>query len=594
LPPVFVVPVGKDDPVRDVAIETVSVNLSAFEDAPVTIRVDARMSGYEPTKLVAILFDENDREVERQSLSAEEGEPVAFRFHVRPEKPGVSFYRARVAAEDELGQWSDKAALRESTLANNERLVVVDRGEGPFRVLYVAGRPNWDFKFIRRAVQEDEQVQLVGLIRIAKREPKFNWLDRSVQDSNALYTGFEGKDEELAERYDEPVLVRLGTQDDNELRGGFPKSAEDLYPYHALVIDNTEAEFFTTDQIALIEKFVSERGGGLLMMGGVESLAEGKYARTRLEGLLPVYLEGRRGTRAQGPFRLVLSRDGWHQPWVRLRANEEDERRRLADMPTFRTFNRIGGVKPGAIVLSEVSDSAGTEWPALVAQRFGNGRSSVLTIADTWRWQLRGVEGQDDFGKAWRQTIRWLVSDVPNRVTLESHAPAGRPDAPVQFLVRARDKRFEPLDYARVKLEIEPPQGPTIRLDAEPTARQSGQFQSSFLPVVEGAYRATATVLDGAGNEVGRAVAGWTAEPAAEEFRNLTPNRDLLAEIAERTGGEVVELDQLDRLARSMPSRAAPITEQHLSPLWHQPLVLLVALSCLITEWGIRRRRGLP
>ena len=41
----------------------------------------------------------------------------------------------------------------EATLANNRRLATVDRGGGPYRVLYVGGRPNWEFKFLRRAVE---------------------------------------------------------------------------------------------------------------------------------------------------------------------------------------------------------------------------------------------------------------------------------------------------------------------------------------------------------------------------------------------------------------------------------------------------------
>ncbi len=56
----------------------------------------------------------------------------------------------------------------EQTLANNSRLVVVDQGGGPYRVLYVSGRPNWEFKFLRRAIDEDKEVELIGLLRIAK------------------------------------------------------------------------------------------------------------------------------------------------------------------------------------------------------------------------------------------------------------------------------------------------------------------------------------------------------------------------------------------------------------------------------------------
>jgi hypothetical protein len=109
-----------------------------------------------------------------------------LRFQLKPEGSGLVFYRVEAALKaDASGN-----APAEATLANNTRVVVVDRGQGPFRVLYVAGRPNWEFKFLNRAVEEDTQVQLVGLIRVAKREPKFDFRGRSGESSNPLFRGF--------------------------------------------------------------------------------------------------------------------------------------------------------------------------------------------------------------------------------------------------------------------------------------------------------------------------------------------------------------------------------------------------------------------
>ncbi len=86
--------------------------------------------------------------------------------------------------------------------------------------------------------------------------------------------------------------MRLGTEDEAELRDGFPKAPEDLFRYHAIVLDDLEAEFFTQDQKSLIQQFVSQRGGGFLMLGGQESFIKGGYARTPIGELLPVYAEG--------------------------------------------------------------------------------------------------------------------------------------------------------------------------------------------------------------------------------------------------------------------------------------------------------------
>ncbi len=70
----------------------------------------------------------------------------------------------------------------EINFVNNRWWLTVDRGAGPHRVLYVGGRPNWDFKFMRRAIQSDPEMQLVGLLRIANKEAKSAFVIVKVSD----------------------------------------------------------------------------------------------------------------------------------------------------------------------------------------------------------------------------------------------------------------------------------------------------------------------------------------------------------------------------------------------------------------------------
>ena len=100
-------------------------------------------------------------------------------------------------------------------------------------------------------------------------------------------------------------------------------------------------------------------------------------------------------------------------------------------------------------------------------------------------------------------------------------------------------------------------------------------------------------VTDEDGIEVGRAQTGWSADPAAEEFKSLKPNRALLERIARQTGGELIAANELSSFVGRLPSRTAPITENWSFPLWHQPLVLLFALACFASEWGLRRWKGM-
>lgn len=593
LPPVYPVLIGTEDTNKDISVTKVSASQTNFEAAPVSIQAEIVAHGYMGKTVVVQLMDENGKPIEEQSVrDVVDDHPFALQFQAKPEARGIHFYKIRAFAKDQAGQFDKPETSEEATLANNTRHVLVDRAGGPYRVLYVTGRPNWEFKFLRRAIEDDNEVNLVGIVRIAKREPKFTFRERD-DDANPLFRGF-GADKEQAEQYDEPVLVRLGTENEEELRDGFPKSPEDLFRYHAIVLDDLEADFFTQDQKSLIQQFVSQRGGGFLMLGGQESFIKGGYARTPIGELLPVYAEGQFESPPAEDYKLVLTRDGWLEPWVRARLTEQEETKRLAQMPPFKTINRIQSIKPGARVLSQVQSADGAIHPALVVQPFGKGRASALLIGDLWRWQMRRASTkEDDLQKSWRQTLRWLVADVPQRIEVSAERKQDEPSQPFVLTIKVHDEKYRPLDNASVLALIKSPDGKEVTLTAEPT-NATGEYSVTYVPRSAGVYRARITATAADASEIGSRETGWVAEPATEEFRTLKPNRELLERLAEKTGGEVLNSEGLDEFVQSLPNRKVPITEQRINPVWHTWPVFVCALGLLITEWGLRRWKGLP
>ena len=596
LPPIYPVVIGHDGPERDLAVTSTAVTQTSFEDAPVTVQAEIAANGFAGEEIVAQLLpitagksEEAVKPVaELTQTVPKEGGKLTCRFQFRPAQTGVLFYRLVVSPKN--------PGAAEATLANNETVVAVDRGAGPHRVLYVSGRPNWEYKFLHRAVEGDDQTQLVGLIRIANREPKFSFRGRAGEDSNPLFRGFGDQSKENVERYDQPVFVRLGTEDEFELRGGFPKTAEELFKYRAVILDDTEAEFFTAEQMSLLQRFVSERGGGLLALGGAESFREGRYARTAIGEMLPVYLRAADGADQKvepGAWRLLLSREGWLEPWARLRANEADERTRLGELPGFDVLNRAGEAKPAAMTVAKVTDGT-HEYPALVTQRFGRGRTAALLVGDLWQSGLGDEARQKDLMKAWRQMVRWMVADVPEPIEVRSEP---QPDGvSVRLQVRARDAKFQPLENGAVALTVTRAgvaDAPPLLLTAEASPSEPGLYETTYIPRESGGYRVEAAVRNDAGAVAGTAATGWTSDLAAAEFRDLKPNRALMEQLARQTGGEVLAPEDLAAFARRLPTARAPVTETWTRPLWHTPWMMLFALACLVGEWGLRRWKGL-
>jgi uncharacterized membrane protein len=622
-PPIYPVVLGEDAELRDLSLDKMTVSQTAFEDAPVTVQAEVGARGFGGSKVSARLIEvatsaaswftnqssagETKDVAEQQQLANGDASSLNFRFQIQPDKPGLHFYELDTRAQDEVN--SPAAQSREATLVNNRRIAVVDRGQEPFRILYVGGRPNWEFKFLNRALEDDPQVKMVSLLRIARREPKFNFKSRDGESSNPLFRGFGDTNSEDVERYDQPVMIRLNTKDEFELRGGFPKTAEELFRYHAVIIGDMESDFFTHDQMVLLQQFVSERGGGLLMLGGAESFREGKYAETVIGSMLPVYLDQQVDAKVSDQWKLTLTREGWLQPWTRLRATEADEKTRLDTVPQFEVLNSVRGVKPGASVLATVSDGDNNNYPALVVQRFGAGRTAAVMIGDMWRWGMRDESMQKDLAKSWRQLVRWLVSDVPSRVAVTPEPSAGGDSAEVRLVVSAKDETFKPVDNATVQLTVRPVAlfGPGaaselsktaatnyIQLTADASPNQLGTYEATYIARDPGAYLVEAHVTQPDGQVVGQASAGWASDPSADEFRSLKPNRVFLETLAKRTGGEVLKMDALKSFVSRLPERRAPVTEPWSEPLWQKPSIFLFAFACFVVEWGVRRWKGLP
>jgi len=592
--PVFPILVGRElKNIRDLAIKEVEVSQSAFEDAPLTISVQASARGtFERGVEVFVKNDKEEVVGTEVVVFAGSGEvrPGQVRLKIGGVKPGISFYTVGIRPVVATGVEEAPEITRE----NNQRTVAVDRGSGPYRVLYVSGRPNWEFKFLRRALSEDAEIDLVGLLRIAKREPKFEWRGRTGESGNPLFRGF-GKDiPEETQKYDEPVMIRLNTKDAEELRDGFPRDAKSLFShYRAIVFDDMEAEFLSAEQQSLVEDFVSKRGGTVMMLGGQESFRAGNWHNTPMARLLPVYIDRMEsGPAAQfGTFN--LSREGWLEPWMRLRGTQDEETGRLAYMPEFFSINRVPAIKPGASLLATVTDRERRQHPAIVVQPYGEGRTGAVMIGDFWRWGMKDELLQKDLAKMWRQLIRWSVVASPGLVTQEVQQVSEGTLPMTKIAVRVRTPEFFPEDDATVRLELlRPGATEAEKFSGDPSLDEAGVFTGDHFMEAAGGYRLKTTARDSEGKVIGELETGWAFNPEADEFRSLEPNRALLEQIARASGGEVIALDKLDQLTEKLKNLNVPVMDSRQSPFWHAPWVFLMALLCMIGEWGIRRWKG--
>lgn len=581
LPPVFPLVIKPDKGLVDLSVEHLTAKATLFEDAPVMVDATVSAKGLEGRTVIAAIREYGGKVLEEKKREIGGVEELWMAgFQVRPAEPGAAFFEVSVRVED-------AGDLKEATMENNARGVAANREKGPYRVLYVGGRPNYEHKFLQRALLDDGEIQLTSLLRIAGREPKFEFRGRAGEKSNPLYRGFG--EQEGAERFDEPVFARLGTKDDEELSAGFPQIAEELFPFEAVILDDVEAKFFSREQQRLLQRFVSERGGGVLMLGGMESLEAGGYEGTAIGEMLPVYLKAGDGEAVAAPSRFEMTREGMLEPWARLRLSEDAEKERIGKMPLFGEVHRLGKVRPGALeVMSfEFPEGGG---PAIAVRKYGRGRTAASGITDFWRWGLRSPEDHADLDKSWRQMVRWLLADVPKALMLRAEEG---PDGSHELISERIGRNFKPDDGGGVTLKIRRPDQTWTSVGLRKEAEKAGSAVARVSMTAPGPYLAEASAREKDGKEIRSASAGWVVNSLQDEYRRMEPDMKTMEMLAAGTGGRILDPGDLDDFVDRLDVMPLPVSETRSEPLWHSGGWMVAAMACFLGEWTIRRWRKL-
>jgi len=551
--PVYPIGIGSADFSRDTEVLRVTAPRRVLKDALLEADVAVRSKGY-AGRTTHLVVKEGDRVVHSQEITlGSDDEVKTFKVSFSSESVGPKLFSFRVEP------------FRDEVVSeNNDQSVLVQVVNEQPQVIYTDGEPRWIFAFLWRAVQEDKNLRLVTLLRQANG-----------------------------------VLKRQGIDSPAVLEKGFPADKAELFKYKSLILGSVEASFFTFDQLRLISDFVSQRGGGLLMLGGKNSFAQGGYINTPLEDALPVAL--RTGPASAGvpsyqdsEFKAVLTDYGFEHPATRLSMDEQDNKKRWDSAPPLIGINPTAGPKPGATVLVQASvrDVSGQNPVLLAFQRFGRGKSMALTTDSTWRWRME-QESQNNFHALfWKQLLSWLVSDVPDQVSLETDKHSYSLDETVAIRAEVNDDTFMRLNNAQVTARVKSPSGDLITAPLIWDSSKEGQYSSTYKPQEEGIYEVTAEAFRGT-RSLGIAKANFRIAESSEEYHNANLHADLLKKLAADTGGRYYTSSDARTLPEDISYTDTGASRLEERELWDMPIFFLLLAGAVSAEWILRKRKGL-
>jgi uncharacterized membrane protein len=553
--PVHTVGFGNEQVAHDVEVSDVRVAFRAMADSRIPATVTFHQRGYAGSKALLIVRDGNKTLGSQEiTLGADGSTQVATMFF----SPGSAGAKSL--------HFSLGPLAGEENLQNNSVTRLVGVTDDKRRILYVEGEPRWEYKFIRRAEDDDKIVQVASMLRTTE---------------NKIY--------------------RQGISDPKELENGFPVRPEDLFRYQGIILGSVEAGYFTPLQQELLREFVDRRGGGLLFLGGRFSLGDGGWGGSGIKDLLPTILPNSRTTFHRDPATAELTAAGSDSPITRLMDDPAKNIERWKKLTYLMDYQDAGTPKPGATVLAQVN-AGQRKLPLLVTQNYGRGRTAVMATSGTWRWQMSQPLGDMAHDMFWQQLLRWLVLDSPGQVVASAPAHTLMDDGRIQLSASVRDKDYMPAADARVTAHFIGPEGISVMVDMAPAPDNPGEFRAAWTADRPGSYLAEVTAQRGAARggekshggseDLGGDVLPFERVDGVAENFHTVQNRDLLEKLASETGGRYWKPEELSRLPNEISYSDAGISVRDIKELWNMPAVFLLLLLLMAAEWLLRRKWG--
>jgi uncharacterized membrane protein len=436
---------------------------------------------------------------------------------------------------------------------NNEMSTFVTVLAGGLRVLYLEGAVRSEQKWIYRALDASQDIQL--------------------------------------------DVWRLNAQDRSTRPADFSQAFEPN-KYDVYILGDLDQQAFEPAELEALAARV-EAGAGLIMIGGFHSFGPGGYQATKLNDVLPIEMLRTERQDFDAPIiddlhlgheaaMLPTAVAGGRHPIMALGPREQNSAL-WKELPPLEGANKFRRVKAGAAVIAESEQGE----PLLVEKAYGLGRVLAFAGDSTWRWALGGHE--EAHRRFWRQIILWLAKKdeasegaVWVKLAERRFSPASR----VEFTAGALDADGIPVTGADFTAKVLMPDGKTESIGL---ARQGDQALGTFLnTLAPGDY---VVEVEGTkdGQSLGLGRSRFLVFAQDLELDNPAADPASLAALAAMTGGRKIPPEQFSELLRELQEKTQEleVSSETKQSIWDNWGVLLMFVSLLIVEWYLRKRWGL-
>lgn len=591
--PVGMIAIGSEEPSQDAAILEVRSPDAIYLGDRMRVTTVVKFDGYRGRKANLFLM-RDDKVVQQKTIRIPQTHHrEEVRFSDVPSAGGISSYSVRLEQlPDERfpdnNEWSFQTAITDART----------------NVLILDSHPRWEFRYLRNLFYgRDKSIHLQYVLLnpdtiLGQRTP-------SIHAS-------------AARKFGDAQATRL------------PRNEDEWRKFDVIIIGDVPPESIDDATWNIIKGCVEERAALLVAIAGPRSMPHAIRAPAARD-LFPVNYTPSRRTYFGGdnpPYRLLLTAEGRNHDVTAQSDSRLENERIWGEFPEIRWRHPVDGVKDGASILVvastddrkrrkvRTSEELGNALErlaqrkaeeaknaVLVTQQVGSGKVAMLLTDRSWR--LREGVGDVYHHRFWGQLVRWGAG--PNlrsgtaQVRIGTDHLSYTGDDEVKITARLWDHEKTPIPSENLKAEIW--QGGERLTTVKLTFREGSP----------GLHEATAGPFPKSGNYeirlVGKDAERLLREEGADsvsttfrvvgsmspvELSEITLNRPLLDNIAELSGGRVVDPEVCAELAGLFLTGEHTREELRETELWDHWVLLILFCALLTSEWVIRRGSGLP
>ncbi|MEO0474470.1 MAG: hypothetical protein AAF085_00680 [Planctomycetota bacterium] len=543
--PVYTVPLGLSEP-DDILIQCIVMQEVAYSGDKVPVRVQLQSKGYEKrTAKLSVLL--NGRSTSTRTVRFEGGlqfEDIDFRVDV--------YDKGAVEIEVVIEPFGDEVSAENNRVTRSIRVV-----NEKVNVLYIEGNARWEYRYLRA---------------ILKRDPRIN---ATFIQSNVG-----------------PEVARNSAEHIER----FPNNREDAFQYDLVILGDVDSGFFSDEEFGLLEELVRDRGASLLMICG-PMYSPTSYEGTPVQTMLPVRFESDSPWEEVGASVYpVLTPEGASSLVMTLETDPDQNDRVWSRMAPMDHLPPLLGAKPGATVLTVLSDSVDRDqgYPLVAWQRYGTGK--CMSIATDRLWRLRFRTGDKYHWRVWSQCIQFMtlsrLMGEHKRIRLETDRAIYTLGEQSRLYAHVLDDNFDPVLQPGFDVFVVGTDGDETRtrVSLRPDRTQPGLYEGYFASQAAGRYRLES-------NEEDQPISNTTEFQVADYNQELAhTNTDIenLQRIANLTGGQMLSIQDFSNITSLIDQSPITTTVRSERTLWDNGWMCLLLIGLLGIEWIQRRRHDLP